>query len=69
MSNVSKTGWKIGRVALVVTSICVAVALPSLAATQTVTNTVNGIKWQLLIDTSANTVSVGPAWGNPDYST
>ena len=66
--------WKtmrgtIERVALVATAICVAVALPSLAATQTVTNTVNGIKWQLLIDTSANTVSVGPAWGNPDDST
>lgn len=50
-------------------AICVAVALPSLAATQTVTNTVNGIKWQLLIDTSANTVSVGPIWSNPAEST
>ena len=50
-------------------AICVAVALPSLAVTQTVTNTVNGIKWQLLIDTSANTVSVGPIWGNPAEAT
>ena len=46
-----------------------AAAMPSLAATQTVTNTVNGTKWQLLIDTSANTVRVGPIWGNPDDST
>ena len=29
------------------------------AATQTVTNTVNGIQWQLLIDTSAKTLCVG----------
>ena len=58
----------IGRVALIAAVIC-AVALPTLAATRTVTNTVNGIAWQLLIDTSANTVSVGPIWGNPADST
>ena len=54
----------IRRFALVAAVICAA-ALPSLAATRTVTNTVNGIAWQLLIDTSNNSVSVGPAWGNP----
>ena len=37
-----------------------AAAVPSLAATQTVTNTVNGITWQLLINTSTKTASVGP---------
>ena len=47
-------------------AICAAAAF---AETRTVTNTVNGIAWQLLIDTSYNTVSIGPAWGNPDDST
>lgn len=37
-----------------------AAAVPSLAATQTVTNTVNGIAWQLLINTSTKTAAVGP---------
>ena len=59
----------IGRVALVATALCATASLPTLAATQTVTNTVAGIQWQLLIDTSANTVRVGPYWGNPDDST
>ena len=36
------------------------IPLTASAATQIVTNTVDGIKWQLLIDTSAKTASVGP---------
>lgn len=37
-----------------------AAAVPSLAATQTVTNTVNGITWRLLINTTTKTAAVGP---------
>ena len=57
-------GW--AKLALVASALCVATATSSaFAETRTVTNTVNGIAWQLLIDTSNNSVSVGPAWGNP----
>ena len=37
----------------------VTIPMPVSAATQTVTNTVDGIQWQLLIDTSAETLCVG----------
>ena len=47
-------------------AICVAAALPSLAATQTVTNTVNGIAWQILINTSTKTAAVGPMTDTPE---
>ena len=46
-----------------------AIPMTASAATKIVTNTVDGISWQLLIDTSYNSVSVGPYWSNPDDST
>ena len=51
-------------VAIATVAVSATLPMSASAATQTVTNTVDGIQWQLLIDTSANTVSVGPVWGN-----
>ena len=66
MKNTQKAmNGLIGRAALIAAVIC-AVALPTLAATRTVTNTVNGIAWQLQINTSTKTVAVGPMTGTPE---
>ena len=68
MKNMQKAmNGLIGRAALVAAVIgTVTMALPSSAATRTVTNTVNGIAWQLQINTSTKTVAVGPMTGTPE---
>ena len=59
---------KIWMVALVATTICVATALPSWAAEKIVTNTIDGVKWQLNFDNSKKNVCAGAVRGSGNTS-